>query len=114
MTKTHAQQTWYAGDSWEYYGNLTDDNGNALTQAQLTGATLEYKCAGANGVLAVTANASPFVTFDPVKSTYQVVIAKNLTVNVAGGFYTDQLRLTLPTGEEFVMWSGPVLVLTPL
>jgi hypothetical protein len=95
-----------AGDSWQFDAALTDADGNPLdlTNATVTWALLNF-------------NSKPMI--QPTDYTVQVgtnpgecsiLVAGNVSTNLASGSYTDFLRVTDASGAVTTLIQGPMRI----
>jgi hypothetical protein len=97
MSIVHPQFTLRCGDTWEFEGPITDDNGNLLN---LTGATFTYKIDSLDfktNFYTTVSGMGVFVVSYPT-STVEYFAPATTTATIPPGTYYDILRITLADG----------------
>ncbi len=93
-----------AGEIWDIPGSLQDANGGPI---DLTGAALEWALVDSGGNPVVIA-AEVTVT-DAARGAICISISANDTAGLDPGYYSDGLRVTMPSGERRT-WQGHIQV----
>jgi hypothetical protein len=109
MTTKHPLIEFVAGDDWEIQATLLDENGNAYN---LTGAhTIKWRLVANSNGLAVIGDEAVITTINAINGIVSVMIPSSVTASVAGGRYTDFLRLIM-SGETGTLLTGQVNVIS--
>jgi hypothetical protein len=94
-----------AGDPWEIPGTLTDDNGQPL---DLTNAQFEWALVD-TGRNPITLAAAVDV-IDAAAGVLGIYVRASDTAGLDPGYYTDALRVKLPSAGGATVWHGQILV----
>ena len=96
-----------AGDPWEIPGTLTDINGNPL---ELTNAQFEWVLVDTgDNPIALGAEVD---VMDAATGAIGIYVPASDTAGLDPGYYTDALRVNLPSAGGATVWHGQILVAT--
>lgn len=114
MTAKHEPIKFYAGDTWEISGQLTDANGGKL---DLTGATIAWKLDdfdGVKNILTLGVGSGITIVDPPSDGNILIATTPDSTKDLSSAVYRDELRVTLSDGTVTTQWAGAIIVSSPI
>jgi hypothetical protein len=105
-TTTHAAFTFYAGDDWEILATVFDENGAPF---DLTGAEILWTLNDGTGTPVFQDGDVTISVVDAATGTCSIVIPADKSTAVAGGKYTDALRI-ITTDATSTLGVGAIYV----